>query len=280
MAAKTLPKSTAQVLPAGGNASSTPIPKTKANNPPATLAKPKPLTPEELAAQKAALKAKSRTLFLNNDTQNNWMTLQEFGCWSVEQVLDMIKNEPGSIYILDVRALENAEKGDKDKDKYKFRNAHRQVPITINKEHNEKAHTENANATLDFIQLVHPDKWAKLLAAKYVIVHCYSCSERSPAMMRALRDQLDETVADNNVVGRFAGQRVGLMSPGWSIFSMFNAHDADFQATTLPTLVKDAEIFAKQADMLKEAQNNKNKLDNKEIIKQLALAAKPNFKVK
>ncbi|KAK0529322.1 hypothetical protein OC834_003730 [Tilletia horrida] len=171
--------------------------------------------------------ANTRTLFKDGAAQNAWMDAVSYGCWTPDQVLHMLRTEAASVFVLDVRAVDNAETASDAQERRKFTGAHRHPPFEgMNHEQRRRECTR---------------QWTQLLAAKYVVVHCQMGQERSPAMMRALNKRLAQ--ADVKAK-RTPKQVVGLMIPGFQGLVGRKDLATQLAACSVPLTAQDAQAFA------------------------------------
>ncbi|KAK0562762.1 hypothetical protein OC844_002532 [Tilletia horrida] len=179
--------------------------------------------------------ANTRTLFKDGAAQNAWMDGVSYGCWTPDQVLHMLRTEAASVFVLDVRAVDNAETASDAQERRKFTGAHRHPPF------GGMNHEQGVENVLEYLELVTPQQWTQLLAAKYVVVHCQMGQERSPAMMRALNKRLAQ--ADVKAK-RTPKQVVGLMIPGFQGLVGRKDLATQLAACSVPLTAQDAQAFA------------------------------------
>ncbi|KAK0543654.1 hypothetical protein OC846_006336 [Tilletia horrida] len=182
--------------------------------------------------------------------QNAWMNGTTYGYWTPAQVAHMVQFEPKSTFVLDVRAIEDAElavvdvktKQPDPQRRRRFKTGYRQTPLP----HNVVALPCLEDA-LYYIREIHPDEFERLLNAHYVVVHCDAGVSRSPLMMQALRNyfnpewrSLKPDPAKKTLLTANKSQLIGLMQPGFAKFG--EANSKEFAASTVALPVDEAAI--------------------------------------
>ncbi|KAK0562763.1 hypothetical protein OC844_002533 [Tilletia horrida] len=128
-----------------------------------------------------------------------------FGFWDPSQVIDMVKSLPStSLFIWDIRSKDQAENHTDARKKLKFKGALRLPPFGD--------HAAETAIKYTWDKQFPTTEMTRLLNAEYVVVHCAQGVARSRLAFKFLIEELPKKT------NRRAGQKVGLMQPGWDAF--------------------------------------------------------------